>query len=93
MVGTSDIMRQFTLDQLRLFDGKNGAPAYIACQGYVYDVTQSFLWQGGRHQALHTAGKDLTQALDQAPHGRDLLDRFPVIGILCEPSQDECLLS
>jgi predicted heme/steroid binding protein len=90
MVDTFDPMRQFTLDQLRLFNGKNGAPAYIACQGYVYDVTQSFLWQEGRHQALHTAGEDLSRALELAPHGTDLLDRFPMIGILSKPSQDAC---
>jgi predicted heme/steroid binding protein len=35
---------------------------------------------------LHTAGLDLTAGLDQAPHGADLLERFPVIGLL---DQDE----
>jgi len=42
------------------------------------------LWQDGRHQVLHTAGVDLTASLDQAPHGTDLLERFPVIGLLDE---------
>jgi len=32
----------------------------------------------------HKAGKDLTDDLDQAPHGADLLDRFPVVGTLKE---------
>jgi len=35
---------------------------------------------GGRHQALHRAGEDLTDALGNAPHGEDLLERVPVIG-------------
>jgi predicted heme/steroid binding protein len=48
----------------------------------VYDVSQSFLWQGGRHLVLHTAGADLTSSLDQAPHGADLLERVRFIGIL-----------
>jgi len=48
----------------------------------VYDLSSSFLWRGGRHQALHSAGKDLTSELGQAPHGADLLAEFPVVGIL-----------
>ena len=74
--------KEFTREQLSRFDGKNGRPAYIAYKGKVYDVTGSFLWQGGRHQVLHTAGVDLTAGLDKAPHGADLLERFPVIGVL-----------
>lgn len=38
----------------------------------------------GRHQVLHTAGADLTASLDQAPHGADLLERVPVVGMLSE---------
>ncbi len=75
-------MRRFTLEDLARYDGKDGRPAYIAYGGRVYDVSGSFLWQGGRHQVLHDAGTDLTAALDQAPHGEDLLERFPVVGLL-----------
>jgi predicted heme/steroid binding protein len=73
---------ELTLQQLSRFDGKEGRPAYIAYRGYIYDVTDSFLWMGGRHQALHQAGEDLTDVLDTAPHGEDLLKRIPVIGKL-----------
>ncbi|HHH83592.1 MAG TPA: cytochrome B5 [Chloroflexi bacterium] len=76
--------RCFTEKELRGYNGENGAPAYIAFEGRVYDVTRSFLWQHGRHQALHTAGADLTAALSEAPHGADLLEDFPVIGLLIE---------
>ncbi|HHS97467.1 MAG TPA: cytochrome B5 [Chloroflexi bacterium] len=75
-------MRRFTLEDLARYDGKDGQPAYIAYGGRVYDVSESFLWQGGRHQVLHDAGTDLTAALDQAPHGEDLLERFPIVGLL-----------
>ncbi len=51
-----------------------------AYQGLVYDVSRSFLWHKGKHQAIHTAGSDLTGDLDQAPHGADLLQSFPVVG-------------
>ncbi len=75
-------MRQFTKEELARYDGKEGRPAYIACNGKVYDVSKSFLWQKGNHQVLHRAGADLTKALKQAPHGKDLLERFPVVGTL-----------
>jgi predicted heme/steroid binding protein len=75
-------MRQFTEQELSRFDGKEERPAYVACNGKVYDVSGSFLWQKGNHQALHRAGSDLTGALKQAPHGEDLLERFPAVGNL-----------
>jgi predicted heme/steroid binding protein len=77
-------VRRFTKRELGQYNGKDGASAFIAYEGKVYDVSPSFLWQGGRHQVLHTAGVDLTAGLDQAPHGADLLERFPVIGMLEE---------
>lgn len=77
-------MREFTLEELARHDGRDGALAYVAYDGRVYDVTQSFLWRRGRHWALHTAGKDLTKSLDEAPHGEDLLERVPVVGALIE---------
>jgi predicted heme/steroid binding protein len=73
---------QLTRQQLSKFDGREGRPAYIAYRGKVYDVSGSFLWMGGGHQALHRAGEDLTDILDTAPHGDDLLDRVPLVGTL-----------
>jgi len=64
------------------FDGKNGRPAYIAFEGKVYDVSASFLWRGGAHLVLHQAGRDLTEDLQHAPHGPELLARVKQIGIL-----------
>ncbi len=77
-------MRTFTGDELARYDGREGRPAYIAYAGKVYDVTGSFLWRGGRHQALHRAGMDLTADLKEAPHGDDLLTRVPVVGSITE---------
>ena len=62
-------------------DGVNG-PAYVAVHGRVYDVSRSRLWKGGRHQVLHRAGRDLSVAMDDAPHGLEFIERFPVVGIL-----------
>ncbi len=75
-------MREFSLKELAEFDGRDGRPAYVAYGGKVYDVTGSFLWQGGRHQVLHRAGEDLTGELAKAPHGPELLEKFPIMGIL-----------
>jgi predicted heme/steroid binding protein len=77
-------MRRLTKEELAQYNGKDGAPAYIAHEGKIYDVSHSFLWQKGRHQVLHTAGIDLTTELDAAPHGADMLESFPVIGMLVD---------
>ena len=75
-------MKSCSLTELSRCDGKDGRPAWIAWRGKVYDVSESFLWKGGRHMAMHEAGQDLSDVLDQAPHGADLLERVPVIGVL-----------
>jgi predicted heme/steroid binding protein len=46
-------MRIFTAQEVFFYNGKDGRPAYIAYKGKVYDVTNSFLWKGGRHLVLH----------------------------------------
>ena len=75
-------MREFTLGELARHHGREGALAYVAYEGRVYDVSASFLWQAGRHQAMHEAGVDLTAGFDRAPHSPELLERFPVVGVL-----------
>jgi predicted heme/steroid binding protein len=75
-------MKKFTEEELAKYDGKNGQPAYVGYKRKVYDVSASFLWQEGKHQVLHSAGVDLTAALEQAPHSTEVLKKFPVIGIL-----------
>jgi len=77
-------MKSFSRAELARYNGKNGAPAYIAYKGKVYDASNSFQWENGRHQVVHNAGEDLTEGLEQAPHGVEMLERLPVIGILRE---------
>jgi len=74
-------MRIFTKEELKKYNGNDG-PAYIAYEGKVYDVSQSFHWKRGIHQVVHYAGCDLTEALKQAPHDSDMLDKFPIVGEL-----------
>jgi predicted heme/steroid binding protein len=77
-------VKSFSREELARYNGKNGAPAYVACKGKVYDVSSSFIWRNGRHQVLHNAGQDLTDALEHAPHSEDMLLRFPIVGTLHE---------
>ena len=76
-------MKVFTKEELRKYDGSNGV-AYVAYDGKVYDVSHSFHWKRGVHQVMHHAGYDLTYALKQAPHGFDMLEKFPIVGELVD---------
>jgi len=77
-------MKEIRKEELAQYNGKNGNPAYIAYKGRVYDVSSSFLWKDGIHQVFHSAGSDLTYALERAPHGREALEKFPVVGFLSD---------
>ena len=80
--------RVFTTEELKKFDGKNN-PGYVAYAGKVYDVSESSVWENGGHEGLHEAGCDLTQQMKDAPHGDDVLDKFPVVGALAQSEQAE----
>jgi predicted heme/steroid binding protein len=75
-------MKEFSREELARYNGKNGSPAYVAYRGKVYDASGSFLWKDGSHQVLHNAGVDLTDAMEQAPHGGDVLEKFLFVGTL-----------
>jgi predicted heme/steroid binding protein len=74
-------VKVFSVEELSRYNGKD-MPAYIAFEGKVFDVSSSFLRKDGRHQVLHTAGVDLTEAMGEAPHGEELLYRLPQVGVL-----------
>ncbi len=74
--------KQFTIDELKEYNGKNGKPAYIAYKGKVYDVTDDYLWTDGDHQGEHSAGADLTEKMSLAPHMEDVLERVKLVGTL-----------
>lgn len=76
-------MKLFTVEELKKYDGTSGT-AYVAYNGRIYDVSQSYQWKKGVHQIRHHAGRDLTRALKQAPHTPDLLFKFPVVGRLAD---------
>ena len=75
-------MKEFDLKELPHFNGENGRPVYVAHKGRVIDVSKSKLWKGGLHMKRHHAGKDLTTDIKGAPHGSEMLERYPQVGVL-----------
>ena len=69
-------------DDLSKNNGKDGKPTYISAHGRVVHVSASKLWKGGIHMGRHNAGKDLTADIEAAPHGMEVLDRYPQVGTL-----------
>ena len=75
-------MKEFDAEELQSFDGKDGKPIYVAFEGRVYDVSKSPLWAKGIHMNRHQPGRDLTSAIPAAPHGSEVFERYPQVGVL-----------
>ena len=70
----------FTEEELGEFDGsETGKPIYFAYKGKVYDVTDSPLFIDGMHFE-HPAGTDLSDFMEESPHGDEVLEEFKVVG-------------
>jgi predicted heme/steroid binding protein/uncharacterized membrane protein len=82
-------MKEFDVEEVERFNGKDGKPAYIAHKGKVYDVTGSKMWKGGIHMNRHHAGKDLTTDVQAAPHDPSVLARYPLVGTLKQKGTSE----
>ena len=75
---------ELTLEELAQFDGKGDNKAYVAVDGNIYDVTGNRKWLDGEHEQGMTAGKDLSEFISSAPHGKDILKQFTIVGKLVE---------
>ena len=82
-------MKEITSEELLAFNGKDGNPVYIAFEGKVYDVSKSLLWSSGLHMKRHPSGKDLSGEISAAPHGPEVLERYPQVGILKKGPSEE----
>lgn len=75
---TSEV--SLTLEELKQYDGQNGNPAYVAVDGVIYDVSNVRKWKDGKHEMGVTAGQDLSELINQSPHGKAILSEAPVVG-------------
>lgn len=83
---------RLTPEELSVYDGKEGHPAWFAFEGKIYAATASRLWKQGLHMGRHNAGSDLTEALKLAPHGVEKLSSIPVVGELITASTQKAPL-
>ncbi len=77
-------MKVYTSDKLAECNGKNGRVTLVAVDGKVYDVSTSKRWGDGNHMKRHSAGGNLSIDINSAPHGREVLERFEVVGVFDE---------
>jgi len=75
-------MQDFSPEDLAQYDGQDGRAAYVAYDGKVFDVSGSKLWKSGNHMRRHKAGADLSADIQAAPHGPEVLERCPQVGVL-----------
>lgn len=77
---------RISVKELRMYNGLNGMPAYVAMDGIVYNVTVVASWKGGLHKGRHKAGTDLTEDFRKnAPafhRDNNVLDKYPRVGVL-----------
>lgn len=80
-------LKEFTQEEVAKYNGENGQPVYIVYDGKVYDVSENKMWKTGQHMKRHQAGMDLTAEIAAAPHGEEVFERFPQVGVL-KPEKD-----
>ncbi len=77
--------RSYTLEELALYDGKDGNDCLVAVDGDVYLIEGFALWVAGEHitsGGRARCGFDLTEVIDEAPHGRSKLELLKNVGTL-----------
>ena len=71
-------------ENLNLYNGEEGMPAYIAVNGIVYDISESSEWKNGRFLGVK-AGVDLSKELsNESGEVLKVLSRFKVVGVIKE---------
>lgn len=71
-----------TFSEFERNNGRN-APAFVAVNGIVYDVSGSRSWAGGNHKNQHNAGQELTHDITRlSPHGVGRIRNMPSYGVL-----------
>lgn len=77
-------MKQYKIEEISKFDGKDGTLAYIVIDGTVYDITSIQQWTNGTHYGL-SAGKDLTEYFKTCHKNEtDILKKLRIVGTIIE---------
>ena len=79
--------KRLTKSELKNYNGEDGKPIYVAFDSKVYDLSDSRLWANGRHMGAHSAGAELSESIKNAPHGAEVLSKFPLAGELASEEQ------
>lgn len=75
-------VKEFTIDEIAQYDGKQGKPSYVAVNGNVYDVSKVLQWEGGNHFGM-IAGKNLSDEFMTCHDGSlQILQKLPVVGVI-----------
>lgn len=73
---------ELTLDELKLYDGKNNMPPLIAINGTIYSVLDLKIWKNGKHFGVK-AGMDLTENFAQCHNSSaEIISQLKVVGTL-----------
>lgn len=78
------LVKSFTLKDLKQYGAGSDKGYYAAIDGLVYDLTDVSVWKGGKHFKGIRSGKDLSSAILKSPHGKNVLKKLDVVGILKE---------
>jgi predicted heme/steroid binding protein len=84
-VGTEPANRSYTVEELAQYDGKDDNQCLVAVDGDVYLIEGFALWQMGEHLpsgGRARCGLDLTEVIDESPHGRSKLQLLKKVGTL-----------
>jgi predicted heme/steroid binding protein len=83
--GTDFADRPYTVEELAQYDGKDDNQCLVAVDGDVYLIEGFALWQMGEHLpsgGRARCGLDLTEVIDESPHGRSKLQLLKKVGTL-----------
>jgi predicted heme/steroid binding protein len=77
--------RKISREVLAQHDGIDGHQCYVAVDGTVYLIEGFALWTGGTHVTSGgkaRCGQDLSQVINESPHGKSKLQLLKVVGKL-----------
>ena len=75
----------YTVEELARYDGKEDNECLVAVDGDVYLIEGFLLWKMGEHApsgGRARCGLDLTEVIEESPHGRSKLQLLKKVGNL-----------